>query len=196
MGYDQNNNWIRQSRDGTIQDGERIIISQAPGTQSVNFFSSITDIQFRDNRNGQFWLYEYNTGDATQRLIGSYQYWETRPSYQRYFFGGIRTGSSDGSTCTKTQIEVVAKLAFIPVKNDIDYLIISNIPALKEMCRGIWLSENEPDGVKADNILITAEKLALRELDFELQHYRGPVMTGVDLVGASVGSAQPIEALL
>lgn len=196
LGYDENNNWIRTSQSGVIRDGELVALAQAAGTTTTNNFSVVTDVQAPATLDGQWWLYEYNVDTAALRMIGNYQYFETRPNYQRYFFPSIRSGSNKDGECTLTTVEGIFKLDYIPVKNDTDYLIIPNLPALKDMSRGIFLAENEPDGEKAERLLAAGERSALRELDFELSHYLGQRTIGVDIVGASVGSSQPIENFL
>jgi hypothetical protein len=196
LGYDENGNWIRTLQSGVIRDGEIVAMAQGNGTTSSNFFSVITDIQAPDDLDGQWWLYEYNNDDATLRMLGHYQYFERRPNYQRYFFPSIRSGSNSEGECSLTTVEAIVKLDFIPVKNDTDYLLIGNLPAVKEMARAIHLAENEPDGEKAERLIRSGYRLALNELDTELQHYLGDRKIGIDIVGPSVGSAQVIEALL
>lgn len=196
LGYDENNNWIRTTQSGVIRDGEIVALAQNAGTTTVNKFTVVTDIQPPDDLDGQWWLYEYNVDTAILRMLGHYQYFETRPNYQRYFFPMIPSGTDSNGDCTLTTVEVIAKLDFIPVVRDTDYLVIGSLPALKEMTRAIYLSENEPDYEKAQRILTAGEALAMHELNKELEHYLGERVIGVDIVGASVGSAQPIEALL
>ncbi len=198
LGYDENANWIRTEQDGVIKDGELVALAQSAGTTSNHFFSSVTGLQIPDDMDGQWWLYEYNNDTAFRRMLGWYQYFETRPNYQRYFFPSIGAGSAENEDgdCTLTTVDLIAKLDFIPVKNDTDYLIIGNLPALKDMSRAIYLAENEPDGEKAERLLVAGERMALRELDAELDHYLGQRVVGVDIVGASVGFTQPVENLL
>lgn len=196
LGYDENGNWIRTTQDGVIKDGEIVLLAQNNGTTSNQFFSVLTDIQAPADLDGQWWLYEYNNDDATLRMLGHYQYFEQRPNYQRYFFPTIRASSASNGDCALTTVETIVKLDFIPVKNDTDYLVIGNLPALKEMSRFLMLSEKEPDGEKVERLMKSGYRLALAELDTELQHYLGDRSIGIDIVGASVGSAQPIEQFL
>jgi hypothetical protein len=197
LGYDENGNWIRTLQSGVIADGEVVLLAQAPGTNSTHFFTTLTDLQFNTARDGQVWLYEYNTSDTTQRLIGQYGYDETRPTYARYFFPSIREKTNTAGGCNQTLVNIIAKLDFIPVKADTDYVGIGNIPALKEMMRAIYLAENEPDGSKANDILAKGELLALRELNFELDHFLGDGRTtGVDIMGSNIGTVEPIPAFL
>jgi hypothetical protein len=171
LGYDENGNWIRTLQSGTWKDGELITLAQSPGTNSSKLFSGITDLQFPSTMNGQTWLYEYDTTLLTQRLIGAYQYDDTRPSFARYYFPSICPPSTTG--CPTSQVEIMAKLDFIPVKNDTDYLLIGNLPALKRMCMAINRSEHEPDGRLSDQIMASGLASAKELLDKELLHYLG-----------------------
>lgn len=196
LGYDENGNWIRTIQGGLMLDGELITLAQSPGTTSSSYFSNITDLQFPDDMDGQTWLYEFNTSNAVLRMIGKYEYWETRPSYARYSFPSI-TSSCDSSTCKQTSVEMIGKLEFVPVKNDTDYLLIGNIPALKEMMVAINRAENEPDNEKANNIILKGLTIAKSILDRELAHYMGDGRKiGIEVVGAGVASSDPIPEIL
>lgn len=195
LGYDDNGNWIRTSQSGTIKDGELITFAQSAGTNSTNNFSCVTDIQLPSNMDGQSWLYEYKVSDTTRRLIGKYEYFETRPHYARYYFPSICSSSS--GSCSQTSVEIIGKMEFIPVETDTDYMIIGNIPALKAMCVGIVNAEKEPDAIRKVAILKAAIKDATDELNNELSHYLGEGRDiGVNLVGSSVYHDNPIEALM
>ncbi len=186
LGFDDNGNWIRTNQSGTIKDGELIAFAQSGGTNSTNNFSSVTDIQLPSGMDGQSWLYEYKVSDATRRLIGKYEYFETRPSYTRYFFPSIRCGSATDGSCDQTSVEIMARHEYIPMVADTDYLILSNIPALKAMCVGIDQSEKEPDPIKKNQIIVMAYGEALTELDNELDTYLG---SGRQITIQNVGSS-------
>ncbi len=194
LGYDQNNNWIRTDQDGVIKDGELVALAQSPGTLTTKFFSSLTDLQPPDDLDGQWWLYEYNTDDTTQRMIGQYQYWETRPSYKRYLFSGICNPTSNGDgDCNKTLVEVLAKLAFVPVKVDTDYLVIGNLKALKEACLAVKFGEPPSDIQRSEACLARA----IRELDLELGHQLGAGrQIGINVSGGNIGYAVPVPAFM
>lgn len=192
LGYDQNQNWIRTLQGGSYKDGEVIRLSQGTGTNSVNIFSSVTGIQLPDTLQGQVWLYEYSTTNNTKRMIGHYQYFETNPSYARYYFPGICVRNTTDA-CNLTRVEVVGKLAYIPVKQDTDYLIIGNIPAMKEMMKAIKKAENEEDGVASNQILLSGEAVATKILDNQLSHHFGDGRKmGMNVIGSSIGSIDPI----
>jgi len=195
LGYDQNGNWIRTQQNGVYKDGELIQLSQSSGSTSVNFFSSVTGIQLPDNLSGQVWLYEYSTTANTKRMIGHYQYFETNPSYARYYFPGILTAVN--GDCKTTKVEVVGKLAYIPVKQDTDYLIIGNIPAMKEMMKAIKKAENEADGVASNQILLSGEAVATKLLDNQLDHHFGSGRKmGMNITNTADQMADPIVNLI
>jgi hypothetical protein len=197
LGYDDNGNWIRTQQNGIYQDGELIALAQSAGTNSVNNFSLITDIQLPGNMDGQSWLYEYDTVALTRRLISHYQYFETRPSYPRYFIPSINACQLAANlSCPSMLIEAIVKLAFIPVKNPTDYLIIENLPAMQEMMVGIKNAENEEDGVKRQGIIESATASAVNLLNEEADHYLGSGRRiGMEVVGSSLGDIQPVENL-
>lgn len=203
LGYDENLNWIRTSQGGVIKDGELVALAQAPGTISNNFFTQVTDIQVPDTLVGQWWLFEYNNDTTTLRQIGHYQYDETRPSYQRYKIPGLANSCSLNTSptvnggCVQTKVDIIAKLDFIPAKNDTDYLVISNLDALKAMCGAINKAENTSDSV-ASNMIIKGGLMEAEDiLNQELDHYLGSGRRiGVTVIGSSVGSIQPVINVL
>lgn len=193
MGYDDNGNWIRTNQGGTILDGEIVLLTQGAGTNSLNNFSSITDMQFVDDRDGQVWLYEFDVASSTKRMVGHYEYFEKRPSYPRYKFPGIIPQASGSGGCSAFQVEIIGKLEYIPVAKDTDYLIIGNIPAMKEMMKALRDSENEPDGIKSNAIMVAGLKTATSILDSELDHYYGAGRRiGINIMGSSIGTLDPI----
>jgi hypothetical protein len=195
LGYDDNGNWIRTDQGGIIKDGELIAFAQSAGTNSVNNFSCVTDLQLPDNMDGQSWLYEYKVSDASKRMIGKYEYFETRPYYARYYFPTICSSSS--GTCNRSSVEIIGKLEYIPAKQDTDYLIIGNIPALKEMCVAIVNAEKTPDTLEKNKIIASGYAMAISELDHELSHYLGEGrVLGINLSGSSIYSNNEIPVLI
>jgi len=215
LGYDQNGNWIRTLQGAVYADGEVISLAQSPGTTSVNTFSSITGIQFSAQRSGQCWLYELDTVTNVQTLTGWYQWFETNPSYGRWFFPGIpgpQTGCtppanaaqnwtqteilSPAQPCNPCLVEVVGKKAFIPVALPGDYLIIGNIPALKLEIQSI---KKQEDAVSAAdmNEARMFETQAIMELDSELDHYLGSGRRmGMNIQGPMLADGCAIPTLI
>lgn len=196
MGYDENNNWIRTVQDGVMADGEVIALAQSPGTVSSNIFSIITDVQLNETRDGQCWLYSlapaYDPTTSDKVMLANYQYFETRPSYARYYIGGILSGTSDDNgNCSLTTVDVMAKHDFIPAVKDNDYLVIGNLDALEFMIQALEKYRNAVSQAQVAEAM-AFEKLAENELDKELDHYRGSgVVTGITISGNSIGVADP-----
>jgi hypothetical protein len=177
LGFDSSGNWVRTVQGGNLADGEVVTLAQSPGTLSTTLWSKITDIQ-KPVTKGQVWLYDWDGSANT--LIGTYQYFETSPSYSRYLLPTIPG--------TATQIDLIGKLAFIPVVNDTDYLIIGNLEALRLAAMACKLEEEYKYADAA--ILMNGKRDpisgkaivegAITILEDELQHYQGsgvvPVM--------------------
>jgi hypothetical protein len=111
-----------------------------------------------------------NTDDATETAIALYEPDETIPNYRRSFIPGLSKTNCCGVTgsCTSKAVTVIAKMAFIPLRNDTDYSPIGCIPAIKDMCQSIKKSE--------DNLFVESaqwEAKAISKLQDELKHYSG-----------------------
>ncbi len=178
QGYDDNKNWIRTQVNDTWIDGELVALSTTPQL-STKYFSSLVAAQKLDT-NGAIRLYEYDTVNLTQRAIAIYEPTETNPSYRRSLIPGL---SNSGGECETQQVTVMAKLEYIPAKVDNDWLLIGNLPALKDMCQSIKFAECQvfDDAVKY-------EARAVQCLRRELSHYRGHgAVNPVRLVPRNVG---------
>jgi hypothetical protein len=215
LGYDANGNWIRTLQNSVYADGEVIALAQGAGTTSVNTFSRVTDIQFSAPRNGQCWLYELDTVTSVKILSGWYQWYETRPSYGRWLLPSVFTAPSGctppaasaqtwttgplpqpSTSCTPSLIEVIGKKAYIPVALPSDYLIISNIPALKFMCQAV---KKEEDAVSTSDLQEAQgfEAKAIQELDDELDHYLGSGRRmGLNVQGSNMADGCPVETYM
>lgn len=95
---------------------------------------------------------------------------ETNPSYRRYYLQAGWPVSQNASVTTR-QVTAMAKYEFVPAVNPTDFLIIGNIPALKDKCEGIRFSEM--DNPTAQAMAISKHRDAVRKLNQELQHYEG-----------------------
>jgi hypothetical protein len=218
LGYDNNGNWIRTLQGSVYADGEVIALSQTPGTTSVNNFSNITDIQFAAPRSGQCWLYENDTVTGVKTLTGLYQWFETNPSYGRWLMPSIfQPSSTSGVTPpsnwqqTWTQggipnptltayipslVEVMGKKAFIPVSLPTDYLILGNLPALKN--EAVCVKKLE-DAVSSQDVqeAMAFETMAISELDYELDSNLGSSRrVGITVTGSGGATNEPIETFM
>lgn len=172
LGYNADGQWIRSFVGGEWIDGEKISISTDPVT-STNFFSSLTGAQ-KPITNGNVRLYEFDADLTTQRAIAIYEPDETNPAYRKMFISSL-----EGTTCCNctddddeedrtTQITVMAKLEFVPVRNDTDWLLISNFSALEAEAQSILKRRNN----LAEESL-TWHAMAIQTLRAELRHYAG-----------------------
>lgn len=187
QGYDDNGNWIIES---PTYNGFRIVLSM-PYTDSTYFVSSITGVQ-KDETNANVRVYEWNVAANTQRAIAIYEPDETRPEYRRSLVHGLAAGSTGDSDCQKSVVVVQAKLAFIPAKRDTDYLLIGNIPALKDMCQSIKKAENN----LGEEALFWEQK-AINELQRELNHYTGDgERIAVNMQGGAMFGSGSVENFL
>lgn len=210
-GWDANNNWIRTQVGGSYVDGEVVNLAQSPGTTTVNTFSRIAAVNFSGSRSGQAWLYDYDNTLLTSTMIGRYEWWETNPSYQRYFLPSMGVPAAGLTPPPAWQqdfrrqdlpdpaagfnpclLEVMAKLDYRPALNNSDYAIIQSIPAMKFMCQAI---KKEEDGVSGNDLTeaLGFEAKAMAELDDQLDHYLGSGRRiGMNVVGSDVTDV-PIE---
>ena len=181
LGYDSTGNWIRTTQGGVVADGEVVALAQGAGTLTVNTFSKITGIQAPTNLDGQWWAY---LGSTAGTLLGNYQWFDVVPSWKRYLIPFINA--------TVTTVEIMGKLAFFPVKNDADFLIIGNLAALKLQCKAI-ISEENNSWQEAQ--LLSAS--AIQELELELDHQLGAGRElGISIKGSNIGSIEPVPALM
>lgn len=159
FGVDEYNNTIRSTISGNTVDGFYLTLAN-PFVANNFDVKSITGVQ-KEVTKGQVLLYAVDTGTGVETQLGIYEPEETVADYRRYFMTGI----DDSCSCTVKTIEAMAKLDFIPVKNDWDYLYIDNIPALKEMCQAIRYSEMDTGNSKQQALVHEAR--AIRELNHQ-----------------------------
>lgn len=211
-GWDSNGNTVRTMQGGVWANGEAITLAQGAGTISTTVFARIQDILFPQAMNGQSWLYEHST--SGDRLIGQYEYNNTRPSFARYQFPSLTPQTCTGPACsgqcvtngqaqpqltipcdypTNFRLDIMGKLEHTPVSLDNDYLILGNLNAMLVMMQGVQKSIEEPNAIVKNQILGAAQQAATMLLDQELTHYRGDnITTGINISGSSIGYAEPV----
>lgn len=165
LGYDCQGNWIRtQDISGNWRDGFWAAIPIAPNVPyigQVQFgLGAITEI-IKPETNGFVNLYDYNILTGDQKKIGVYEHDETRPAYRKSFITGL-------SETTNNTVTVMYKQEYKPVKDDNDFLLIANIPALSEMMMAIKLYRQNQMQLASGH-----EGKAYQILDREVSHYIG-----------------------
>lgn len=166
QGYDENGQWIRTQVSGTWIDGERVAISTTP-TLSTKFFTRLVRV-IKPVTNGHVRLYEYDSvGLANVQALAVYEPDETLPEYRKTFIPSL-VNAAAGSDCENVKVEVAAKLRYLPVSVDNDFIMLGNLRALCEMVRALRKYEND--------LIAEAqayEATAVRYLQEELKSYKG-----------------------
>lgn len=171
QGYDENGNWIRTEVDDEWIDGEQVAISTTP-TLSTKKFTHLTGV-IKPVTNGFVRLYEYQTTApaANVKSLAVYEPDETLPVYRKSLIPGLAdmaACSGSETDCESKYVTVMAKLRFIPVVNDNDWLLIGNLGALKLAVQAVIKEDKDLHG-EAD----TCMAKAVFELEKELQSYLG-----------------------
>lgn len=162
--------------DHVWQDGITLTAT-APHISTSDNFTSITSV-VREATEGMAYLYEYDTVTTALRMLAIYEPGETNPRYRVSRIQGTVNEYEDANGIHWRSIEALVKLAFIPVVNDRDFLLIDNLDALKFMIQAIKCEEANDDQTAEAKIL-----KAVRELNFEDRdrnpQYQTPVFVNV-----------------
>lgn len=186
QGYDDTGNWIL-TNDGAT-NGELVTISTTP-QDTVNYFSALTGVQ-KPVTNGSVRLYELTEIGGALKALAVYEPDETRPEYRRSLVTGLC--ASDDGTCDKTSVEVMAKLRFIPVANDTDWVMIGNLPALK--CEVMAILKEERNLIPEAAVYSAKAVELLRD---ELKHWMGDGATiTLKVAGDNTYAAAGMSALI
>lgn len=169
QGRDENGSWIRTN--GGDNNGELLTLA-SPFVETTNKFFPPGPIGVqKQTTKGPVRAYAV---DATTGALTPIAYWEpdeTLPDYRRSLIPYLQNHGSCGNSCgddERPQVTVLAKLKFIPVVNDTDYLLIGNQGALEEGVKALWHSDR---GNTAEAQYHEAE--AIRLLEEELMTYQG-----------------------
>lgn len=162
--WDSAGEWVRSLSGSTWSDGEPLAIPQLPAspTVSVNTVSSVA-WAIKPVTNGEIYVYERDEIAGTQRRIALYESDETRPSYRRSLVTGIGTDSETYRTVT-----CMVKRELTELRVDNDFLLIGNLPAIKEMMMGVKKRDDGNLGAYEEH-----KREAFQLLDREASHYLG-----------------------
>jgi len=169
QGYDDSNQWIRTLHNGELVDGEYFTIATVESV-SAHVWSGVTRV-IKPVTNGNVMLYERDTATLVDKPLGIYEPDETEPSYRRSRIPSLDTvGNCGTGHCpdAHTAVNVKAKLRFLSVAKDTDWILIGNLPALKDMVMSILKAEKDlPEEAEL------YEARAIRELSKELVDHEG-----------------------
>lgn len=149
LGYDTNRQWVRTKRAGLWQDGETVTLMN-PFSDTVTEWTSVTQV-IMDPHDGPVRVFQVDPVTQLLTPFGDYQYWETKPWYQRYRVHNRHM--LDNHSCrTGKIVEANVKLCFIPIQQDTDVLPIQNRVAIEMAVMGVKALD-DGDSAKADLLL-------------------------------------------
>lgn len=196
QGTDQNGTTI-YSLDGVDEVTGIYLAFTQPFVDTPFDITTLTGLQ-KDFTVGQVRVFEVDTVTGASRLILTMEPSEEVAGYRRYFLNGLPNNCC-GSTLPApptTQVTAMAKLALIPVAVDSDYLLISNIAALKEECQSVRFSEMD-DSTSAGQSALHHRK-AINLLNGELTFWLGKERPAINFApfGTAKLSHQRIGSLV
>jgi hypothetical protein len=145
------------------------VVLDAPFADSEMILNSIDGIQ-KDITNGTVNFFEVDTVTGVERLILSMEPSETVAAYRKYLINGIPNKCA--CACTNpSQVTAMAKLDFIPVQVDTDYLIIQSLEAITEEAQSMRYSTM--DSPNAAQLAVKHHTDAIQLLNGQLIHMLG-----------------------
>lgn len=215
-GFDSGGNEVFTNNGATV--GERMVLSSSYVDSDTIWMPQSFREAIKDVTTGYVRAYSWDatlptppaSPGATDTPLKALAVWEpseTLPNYRRTLIPQL-SGRGNGctsctgetvsdETCTPKAVTVVAKIAFIPVASDLDFLWTSNFPALK-MGMIALMKEERGDIVGAqaawngtfDPIRRKFINGCIPLLEDELEAFNGPgVVSPVRLVNSAVGGA-------
>lgn len=169
QGKDNNSQTI-YSIDNGVQVGGQFVTLVAPFVDMPIEMAKLTGLQ-KDLTNAPVRFFEVDTVTGDQRLISTMEPSETVASFRRYYLNGLPRNCC--GTGTTASITAIAKLDFVPVRNDTDYLLVGNIEALGNECQAVRYSET--DSANGKQMAEFHHRAAIRLLNGELIHQEGKV---------------------
>lgn len=167
-GKDSNGNEV-YTTDGNNNVRGLFMVLEDPFVTSAFVFSEISAFQ-KDTTWGDVVLQSVDETTGETVTLSRYGPTEINPSYRRYLLQGLPAGCCCPSTGAIT-ITGIAKMEYVPVFQDTDQLIISNIPALVEEAQAIRYSSM--DVGEAALLESKHHRKAIRLLQDEMRHYCG-----------------------
>ena len=187
QGADQNGQTITSTDSRTQQTtlGEYLIL-QVPFVDSINQFSSITGI-LKDIMLGPVTIFQVDPVSGNQVSLSSMEPQEGAAHYRRYLLDGLPKDCCSGPP-GRIQVSAQARLEFIPVVSDPDYLFIQSIQALIEEVQSARFSSM--DTKSSAQLAASHHTRALQFLCGQLDLHQGKVNTAVRV---SIFGSQPLK---
>lgn len=159
---------------GQAQEGEFVNLT-FPFVQTVNQFSTVTGLS-KVATLGPVQIFQVDASTGTQAVLSHMEPSETNASYRRYLLTGLPRNCCNTPAGTVT-VTAQAKLDFLPVVTDTDYLTIPNIPALIEEGNSLRYSRIDSQNASALEQRHHAKAIAL--LNGQLDHVEGKINVAI-----------------
>lgn len=191
QGKDQNSQAILTTDPNTGLSAPGEYCSLAfPFADSVNQYSSLSGVQ-KDETYGPVQYVQVDPVTGAELPLSSMEPNESTALYRRYLVNGIPSQNlccvTPGNPVTLT---AMARLDFIPVANETDYLSLPNIPAVLEECQSLRYSRMDGGGQNAQ--LHHARAIALLNGALDLYEGKINVAVSVPLFGSARFHRQPV----
>jgi hypothetical protein len=192
QGKDNNKMTVLTTDPGTGQAGEgEYLTLRFPFVDSLNLFSELDGIQ-KDQTLGMIQLFQMDPATSLEVSLSAMEPNESTASYRSYLIAGIPNLNQCCQSGRTLQLNAQAKLDFIPVVNETDYLIIPNVAALIE--ESLSLHYGRMDSPLASQQTSIHHQRALALLFGQLDKYLGKTTTAVrvSLFGSNRLRKQPV----
>ena len=178
QGADKNGKTVLalDSTTGAAVLGEQIAL-QFPFAVSAHQYQTITGI-LKDVTVAPITIFAIDSVTGVTTALSSMEPHETSAAYRQYFLNGLPANCCNTPSGV-VQIDVQAKLDFVPVTSPRDYLSIPNIPALIEEGQSWFYSSKDTEVAAKLEAKHHAKALAL--LNGQIDHYEGKVTPAIGL---------------
>lgn len=192
QGQDNNRMTVLTTDPGTGQTGAgEYLALKFPFVDSLNLFSVLDGIQ-KDQTYGPLQFFQVNPTTGVEVDLSAMEPNEGTASYRRYLIAGIPNLNQCCQIGGTVQLSAQARLDFVPVVNETDYLTIPNIPALVEESLSLHYSRQD-SSLAAQQAGIHHQR-AMALLFGQLDKYNGKVNTAVSvkIFGSNRLRRQPV----
>lgn len=135
LGYDKNKRWVRTRQNGLMKDGE-VVTFASPFVDTQTEWTSVTNA-IKDETDDTVTVFSKALNEDVLHAFATYEYWETKPSYQRFRLHERIWNNANNGCCLNGTVEAEVKLAYIPVKYDDDLLPITNRIGMEMAVTGV-----------------------------------------------------------
>lgn len=195
-GKDQNGITVLRVDPTTQQPvtGEEVFLD-FPFVETVNSYTPPLTGLDKDITLGPVTFFTVNPTDGSQSALSSMEPNEMVSAYRRYLLNGLPRFCCDSAASTNplpVTITAQARLDFIPVASDDDYLLIQNIPALTEEAQSKRYSRMDtPNSMQLE---AKHHARAISLLNGQIDHFEGKTQTaiGVPIFGSDRLRRQPV----